>query len=82
MNVLKVSISEVLFFLNRVVPVISIVLREATLTMSVSTSEPVSMESEIVRVVSLYTMEISEITRLKTRSSRSATLRMVDEYGL
>ena len=35
------------------------------LTISVSTCEPVSIESEIVRVVSPSTTEISEITRLQ-----------------
>ena len=38
------------------------------------TGEPVSMESEIMRVVSLSTTQISEITRLKTRSSGSEYL--------
>ena len=46
-------------FLNRV---ISVVLRETTFTISVSTGEPVPVESEIVTVVSLSTTEISEIT--------------------
>ena len=44
--------------------VISFVLRESTLAILVSTGEPVSMESEIVRVVSLGAIEISEITWL------------------
>ena len=57
-------------FLNRVISVISVVLRETTLTSSDSTGKPVSMEYEIVKVVS----EISEITRLKIRSSASDTL--------
>ena len=57
-------------FLNRVISVISVVLRETTLTRSDSTGKPVSMEYEIVKVVS----EISEITRLKIRSSASDTL--------
>ena len=34
------------------------------------------MESEILRVVSLSTTEITEMTRLKIRSSRSAQLRI------
>ena len=42
---------------------------KTTLTTLVSIDEPVSMESEIVRVDSLGTKEISEITRLKIRSS-------------
>ena len=50
-------------FLNRVISVISVVLRETTLTISDSTDEPVSIESERVRVVSLYTTEMSEIIR-------------------
>ena len=41
------------FFLNRVVSIISIVIKETTLSILDSTGEPVSMESEIVRVVSL-----------------------------
>ena len=35
-------------------------------TISDSTGKPVSMESEIVTVVSLFTTEISEVTRLKS----------------
>ena len=52
------------FMLNRVISVISVVdlLRKITLTISDLNSDPVSMESEIVRVVSLSTTEISEIT--------------------
>ena len=46
-------------------------LRETTLTISDSTCKHVSMEPEIVRVVPVSTMEISEITRLKIRSSWS-----------
>ena len=60
--------------LNRVISVISVVLRETNLTIPVSTGEPVSLESEIVRVTSLSTTEISEITRLKIRSSGSEYL--------
>ena len=52
-------------FLNRVISVISVVLTETTLTISDSTGETVSMESDIVRVVSLSTTEISEVARLK-----------------
>ena len=48
---------------------------EITLTISDSTSENDSMESEKVSVVSLGTMEIFEITRLKIRSSRSGYLK-------
>ena len=42
---------------------------ETTLTILDSTGETISTESEIVRVVSLCTMEISEMTRLKIQSS-------------
>ena len=65
------------FFLNRVISVIFLELREATLTISVSTVDPVSMESEIVGVVSLCTMEISQITRLEIRFSGSEYLKSV-----
>ena len=58
----------------RIISVISVVLRETTLTISDLTSEPVSKESEIVRVVSLSTAEISEIIRLKIQSSVSEYL--------
>ena len=58
----------------RIISVISVVLRETTLTISDLTSEPVSKESEIVRVVSLRTAEISEIIRLKIQSSGSEYL--------
>ena len=60
----KVSHHEDQDFFYRVLSVISVVLREMTLTTSVLTCEPVSMESEIVRVVFLRTMKISEITQL------------------
>ena len=53
---LKVSYPEDWgFFSNRGISVISVVLRETTLTILDSTGEPVSMESEIVKVVSLST---------------------------
>ena len=54
------------FFLNPVISIISIVLvlSETTLTISDSTGERVSMESEILRVVFLGTTAISEITQL------------------
>ena len=64
------SIRTLIFF-NCDIPVISVVLRE--ITISDSTGEPtVSMESEIVRVVSLGTKGISEKTREKIRSSGPA----------
>ena len=62
---------------NRVVSVISVVLRETTHTISVSTGEPLSMEYEIVRVVSLGTTDKSEITRLKIRFSGSGYLKCI-----
>ena len=40
--------------------------RETTLTISVAPCGPVSVESEIMRVISLCTTEISEITRQKS----------------
>ena len=45
-----------------VILVISIVLRETTLTISVSMGEVVSLESKTVRVVSLSKTDISKIT--------------------
>ena len=54
---------------NCVILVISGVLRETTPTISYLTDKPVSMESEIVTVVSFSTTEISKITRLKIQSS-------------
>ena len=64
------------FFWNCVISVISIVLRKRTLTISNLTGEPVSMESETVRVVSLTTMEKAEITQLKILSSGSIYLKI------
>ena len=46
--------------LYRVISVISVVLQETTL--NILTGEPVSMESAIIRVVSLSTSEISKTT--------------------
>ena len=40
----------------------SVSLRESAFAVSKSTGQPVKMESEIVRMVSLCTAEISEIT--------------------
>ena len=57
------------FDLNRVISVISVVLKETNLTISDLTGEPVSMESKITRVVSLCTMKIYETTRLEKRYS-------------
>ena len=57
------------FFFNRVIPVISVVLRKTTLTISMLTGEPISTESETERVVFVSTTEITEITRLKIQSS-------------
>ena len=49
-------------FFDIMLSLISIVLRETTLTISDLISEPISMESQTVRVVSLCPMEISKIT--------------------
>ena len=62
-------------FLNGVIWIISVVLRGNDLIILDSIGEPVSMESELVRVISLGTTEISEITRLKIRSLGSEYLR-------
>ena len=51
---------------NCVFSVISVELRETTLTISDSAGEPVSIESEIMKVVSFSTTEISAITRDNT----------------
>ena len=53
---------KIFFFSIRFISVIFVVQRECTLSISVSTGEPVSVESKIVRVVSLGTTEIYEIT--------------------
>ena len=55
--------------LDRVNSVISVVLREATLTISVSKSESVSIEPE--KVVYLCEAETSDIQRLKIFRSRN-----------
>ena len=68
------------FFIDRLTSIISVVQREITLTISDSAGETASMESEIVRVVSLCTTEISEITRLKIGCSESGYLKK-NEYG-
>ena len=56
-------------FFFRVISVISVVLRETTLTISDSTGETVAMESEIARAFQISTTEISQLTRLKIQSS-------------
>ena len=56
-------------FLNQVISDISVEPRETTLTICALTDEPVSMESEVVRVVSFSTKEISKIIRLDIQSS-------------
>ena len=67
------------FFLNVLSELFLFVeLRETTLTISDSTGAPVSIESEIMRVVSLSTTEITEITRLKTSYSGSEYFKQVD----
>ena len=50
---------------NRVISDNSVVLRETTLTISDSVEASSPVESEIVRVGSLGTTEITEITRLR-----------------
>ena len=50
---------------NRVISDISVVLGETTLTISDSVETGSPVESEIVRVVSLRTAELTEITRFK-----------------
>ena len=60
--------------LNRVILVSSVVQRETTITITVSTGEPVSVESKTVRVVSLNTTEITGVTRFKIRSLGWSTL--------
>ena len=51
---------------------------EITLTISHSTGEPVSMESNIKREVSLSITETSEIGQLKIRTSVNNTLSLVE----
>ena len=43
---LRYTTLKIVFFSNRVISVISVVLRESNLTISDSTGEPVSLESE------------------------------------
>ena len=50
---------------NRVISDISVVLKKTTVTISDSIETGASVDSEIVRVVSLSTTEITEITRFK-----------------
>ena len=59
-----------IFNRNRVISDISILQREATLTIldSIETISPV--ETEIVRVVSVSTMEITEMTRLRKKKKK------------
>ena len=73
-NKFKVSGPLRFFFFNSFIPVISVELGETTLTILFATCEPISMESETVRLVSLSAREISEITRLKIRSLGSGCL--------
>ena len=60
--------------LNRVISDTPVVPRETTLTYSDSTETGSPVESEIVRVVSVSTMEITDITRFKKKSSRRGYL--------
>ena len=57
--------------LNSIISDISIVQRETTLTISDSIETGSNVETEIVRVVSLSTTEITEITRLKTKQKNN-----------
>ena len=54
---------------NRVITDISVVLKETTLTISDSIETGSPVETKIVRVVSLKTTEIIEITRLKEKNT-------------
>ena len=49
------------FFFNHVILVIFVELRETSLSILDLTADSVSMESEIMRVISLGTMEMSNI---------------------
>ena len=60
--------------LNRVISDISVVLGETNLTFSDSIATGSPVESEIVRVISLSTTEMTEITRFITPFSRSEYL--------
>ena len=51
------------FFKSCYLGFFSVELRETTVAISVSTGEPVLMESEAVRAVSFSTMKLSKITR-------------------
>ena len=51
----------------------SVVLREATLTISDSTETGLTVESEIEHLVSVCTTEITEITRFKTKQTISGS---------
>ena len=61
------------WFLNRVISDISVVLRENTLNISDSTGKPVSMESEIV--VSFRTAEISDNLKSNLQASDTSVFR-------
>ena len=70
----KISHPEDRFFfffffqsLNRVISDMSVVLRESTLTISDSIETVSPVEPGIVRVVSVSTTEITQITRLKKK---------------
>ena len=58
---------------NRVISDIPVVLRETTLTISDSFEAGSPIETEIVRVVSLCTSEITQTVRFRKRSSGSGS---------
>ena len=55
---------------NRVISAISVVVKDTTLTISDSSETGLPVESKILRVVSLITREITEITRLKKKKKK------------
>ena len=66
--------------LNRVISDISVLLRETTHLISDSIDTVSTVESEIVRVVSLGTTEITEITRFNTNLQGPDTLKAMGEF--
>ena len=68
-GILTLKIADFFFISNRVILVICVVLKETTLTIF---GFHRSMESEVMRVLSLGTTEISDDT-IKIQSSRSGS---------
>ena len=66
---------------NRVISDISVVVRENTITISDSIEIGSPGESEMVRMLSRSTTEITEITRLKIRSSGSGYFKEVSDFS-